>query len=270
MQKTLPFIKMQALANDFAVIDCRKHAFVPTPEALQTLAHRQRGIGCDQILLLYATPEADCLMTVYNADGSQAETCGNGARCVAWLEMQRNKTAKATLSVSGRLLHAEKVGEHRVSLEMGAATFAPECDAVLKKNFEEPSFVVSVGNPHLIFLTKRPCKEKFFQEKRKKLTQLRLFPQGINIEALQILEPQHLALQIFERGSGLTQACGSGACAAAALAREKGFCPASSFRVSMPGGDVDVTFRKQLILTGEAHFVFEGKIDYSHLCKDSF
>lgn len=260
MMMNIPFVKMQALGNDFVIMENRFPHGVEA-EFFRYLADRRRGIGCDQILIWRQVPDSVTEMEIYNADGSQAEACGNGARCVAWLLMRQNGEETTALRVGPRLLWAKSVGPNLVEVDMGNADLDEEGSQQASKLFKERAVVVSLGNPHLIFFEAH----KTVDEQRALFERAQassLFPKGVNVEFAERLSNQHLATTLWERGVGATQACGSGACAVAYAAKMRGYSHAH-VTVSMPGGDVTVEIGNTVKLTGEISFVFRGEIDYN-------
>lgn len=262
----ISFVKMQALGNDFVIIDARQQIFIPCPQNIQKWADRHLGIGYDQLLLLKKDTHADLLMEIYNADGSQATACGNGARCVAWLWMQQEHKQKMTLKVAERTLHAWKKSNNIISVDMGFPEFNTDLSLKISNDLNLNALFVSLGNPHLVIQNNH-----FSQEKLEKIVQSvhnsSFFPQGVNIEFFSVLDSHHISLKIFERGVGPTKACGSGACAAAIATILQKKCQ-SDIIVSMENGYVTISYLHNVILTGEVSFVFEGKIDYISTCID--
>lgn len=260
----LPFIKMQALGNDFIIFDRRSlpsETFAPDARALRQWADRRRGVGCDQILILKSSSEATAIMDIFNADGSPAEACGNGTRCAAWWLMQQCGQPTVTLQVGHRLLQAQAIGLNRVEVDIGLPFLDETYSKQAAELFGEEVAVVSVGNPHLVVFRHNLSvqeQQSFFE----KVQDSALFLRGTNVEFVSVLTPQHLSLKIWERGVGPTQACGSGACAAAyaSFIKKNG---SSQVTVSMPGGDVTVRIEDTLKLAGEISFVFSGEIDYN-------
>jgi diaminopimelate epimerase len=254
------FTKMQALGNDFVIIDAIAQPFFIDPinsAFIRSTADRHLGVGCDQLLIINASPYADIAMSIYNHDASPATACGNGARCVAWLWMNKTHKNAVTMQVNERVLRAWKSEECNISLDMLRPTF----DTVLSANIQEriPGTFVSFGNPHLVV-------ENSSQDRNSVINDAsRFFPDGVNIEWLAVIDEHHISIDIHERGVGPTKACGTGACAAAVIAISKGYCN-SPMTVSMQGGSVRVDFDETVVLTGETSFVFEGKIDYSPAC----
>lgn len=255
---------MQALGNDFVLIDSRETSFHLTGETLQRLADRHLGIGCDQFLIIERSSIADVHYRVFNADGTAVEHCGNGARCLAKYLFD-NGCYSSPIKVS--LINRGII--ELMCLDNGSfATSMPiaECAPALSLSLEGEGrtfFPANVGNPHAVSfvddIKSAPVNQwgAFLQNDRKH------FPNRVNVEFVQIINPQHIKMRVFERGVGETQACGTGACAAALIACAQGFCDMKSapLRVEMQGGSVEVMEKNHtLFLIGEAHSVFEGDI----------
>lgn len=256
------FIKMQALGNDFIVIDRRRQSPLHLPvETCRRWADRHLGIGADQILLLNPAEDAEATMEIYNADGSKAEACGNGTRCVAWWVMENAKTLGTTLRVGERLLKAQETGLNTVCVDMGTPEIEGEISQKVENTLETKAMVISMGNPHLV-LWGRSFTQEVFNDLIGKIRNSSLFPGGINVDFVTVRGYQQIEMIPYERGSGFTKACGSGACAAAVTVIRQGLC-LSPVTVAMPGGDVVIQYDSTVKLTGEVAFVFEGKIDYA-------
>jgi diaminopimelate epimerase len=266
-QKQFDFIKMQTMGNDLVIVD----ASIPpiykdatkgqvNSEFVKTIADRHYGIGCDQVLIIGKSTKADVSMQIYNADGSSAGACGNGARCVAWLWMQKINKSEVTVEVAGRVLHAWSNGDYNVSVDLLEPEFNRRLTSQIQKRI--PATFVSIGNPHLVV--------ESLQYRADEVLAIvsDLLPNGVNIEWLTVVDRGCISIKIYERGAGETHACGTGACAAAVVAISKKYCD-SSITVLMPGGEVRVDFERTVVLTGDVSFVFEGKIDYSPPCVTS-
>ncbi len=247
----IAFIKMHGISNDFIIIDSRQHNFHFTPTQIQRLANRRIGIGCDQLLVLEfpQTANASAFMRIYNADGSEAEACGNGIRCVAWWLSKQESKAHIIVETKGGLLPCHVINDDQVQVSMGQANVTKQ----------ERHFEVEIGNPHIVCFVE-DCHTVDWDELRQK------HGHDVNIGAAQILDRQNLNLQVWERGAGLTQSCGSGACAAVVAANTSGLVSASC-NVNQPGGSLAIEIKpdRQVILTGEVTFSYKGVIDSATL-----
>lgn len=243
----VPFTKMQGLGNDFVIFDART-ASLPALN-WEHIAHRREGIGCDQVIVLENSHQANVKMRIINADGSEVEACGNATRCVAALV----GTAIVDIETLAGILHCQ-VEDTQVSVEMGIPQFAER-----RLPFDGQPVEVSMGNPHLVFF--RPdIHEVDLTAFGKPLETHPLFTHGTNVEIAEISSPHDIDMRVWERGSGITQACGTGACATLAAAIHRGLVKDSA-TIHMPGGALECEWPSptaSLIMRGEVSFVFQG------------
>jgi diaminopimelate epimerase len=265
----IEFTKMHGLGNDFVIIDSRKQQFKASPEVIRHIANRHRGIGCDQFVLLEESNKADVFMRFYNADGSESGACGNATRCVAWLIMQENGKDSAELESISGILSCKKAGPMMVSVNMGKAmidwkqiplsqetdTLSLDIEAGVLKN----PVAVSMGNPHAVFFVDN-IRTVPLQELGPKLEHHKIFPQRANSGVAEITSKNEINLRVWERGSGETEACGTGACAAAVAALRSGLT-GNNVTVHLPGGDlqIEILAENVVIMTGPAALVFKGE-----------
>ncbi len=271
------FTKMQGLGNDFVVIDAITQSLDLSVAQLRFIADRHFGVGCDQILLVEPArqPQVDFTYRIFNADGSEVEQCGNGARCFARFVYDKGLTTKSDILVataSGviRLLLQD---DGQVTVNMGAPIFVParipfiaEAEAsvyTLEVAGEKLDIsVLSMGNPHAV-LRVNDIDSAPVVELGEQIESHPRFPQRVNVGFMQILDRQHIRLRVFERGSGETLACGSGACAAVVVGRQHGWLDAKvgvilaggELQIDWPGGDEPV------MMTGPAVSVYEGELN---------
>ncbi len=271
------FTKMHGLGNDFVVIDGINQTVALDPARIRRLADRHFGIGCDQVLLVEASdrPEAAFRYRIFNADGGEVEQCGNGARCFARFVRDRGLTDKDDLQVvtAAGLLRLRIQPDGRVAVDMGQPRLEPidipffATERALRypiaaDGLELEVGVVSMGNPHAVLIVDDvdyapvahlgPLLERHGR-----------FPQRANIGFMQIAAPDHIRLRVFERGTGETLACGSGACAAVVAGRLWGLLW-PNVRVALPGGELSIHWAgegESVTLTGPAATVFEGGIE---------
>ncbi len=231
----LDFHKMQAQGNDFIILDQRKALKLPqSAEHYQRLADRRLGIGCDQILVLASHPSADVSMRIFNADGSEAENCGNGLRCVAWHLAQQQQQDHIRIALRDRIIDAQ-VSQQEVCIHMGAAKIISSTSSYCD---------VSIGNPHRVYFE---LTEKLNHHDR-------------NIEMISGEIGDHIYIDLIERGSGHTPACGSGACATAAAIWHRDQ-RTTELLIIMPGGQVRVSGSIDAMrLTGNVALSFRGSI----------
>ena len=271
------FTKMHGLGNDFVLLDGRQGLPPLEPQLLSRMANRRLGIGCDQILLIEpaSVATADVRYRVFNADGSAAEHCGNGVRCVAHYLARRGEVSgsEVRVEIGERVFRLGLVAGGDVRVEMGVPEFAPsriplavpgEADRYsLEFNGLHHSFgAVSMGNPHAVFevsdLANAPVSGlgAFLQQHP-------LFPARVNVGFMQVLARDEIQLRVHERGVGETPACGTGACAAVAVGRRWGQL-GERVTVHLPGGKLDIAWAgagQMLYMTGPATYVFEGNYD---------
>lgn len=263
------FLKMHGAGNDFAIFDARHVALAMPPERVRRLADRHRGIGCDQLIIMEPSDKADVFMRIFNPDGSEAGACGNATRCVAHI-----LGGAATIETRGGLLTAAASADG-VTIDMGAPRFGwadiplayamdtadmPVGWSLGGTELERPS-AVSMGNPHVVFFV--PHVDAVPLETiGPEIESDPLFPERVNVNIAQVRSRSHIVLRVWERGAGLTLACGSGACATFAAARRRGLVDASA-TVSLPGGDLVIaeTPHDTLTMTGPVSSAFRGETD---------
>ena len=272
----LRFTKMHGIGNDFVVVDARDGGFDLKPAQVAAVADRHTGVGFDQLLSIELSPDPSCAFYygIWNADGSAAGQCGNGVRCVAaWLHragfIAVDRDARL-LSPSGPVT-VRVLADGRVSVDMGEPQFAPASLPFAAETAESYDLaaghetvtlrVVSMGNPHAV-VEVDDIEDPRWNELAPLLTSHAAFPEGCNIGFVHQLDAGHVELRVHERGSGWTLACGTGACAAAAVLMRAGRLDATA-RVDLPGGQLQIDWAgpgHRLWMTGAAAFVFEGEI----------
>jgi diaminopimelate epimerase len=274
---TIHFRKMNGLGNDFVVLDARQRPLVVTEAKARAIADRKTGIGCDQLIVLEPSKTADVRMRIWNNEGGEVESCGNASRCIADLIFEEKHTARATIDTLGGFLTAEKAGEKLVTIDNGVPRFGWK-DIPLSEEFRDtrhielqvgpidaplihsPS-VVNVGNPHCIFWV-NDLDVVDLAKVGPMLEHHPLFPQRANITLAKVHAKDHVSIKVWERGAGLTRACGTAACAVmAAGARIK--IIDRKCRVSLPGGDLMMEWRESddhVLMTGPVSYDFEGTL----------
>ena len=274
---TIQFTKMHGIGNDFVVIDCISQSFNPTAETAVAIADRRFGVGCDQLLLVESPTQdgVDFRYRIFNADGSEVQQCGNGARCFARFVVEKGLTDKETIVVetaSGIITLYLEQG-NRVRVNMGTPDFNP---ASLPFSVNSPSDryhidaidesfeigAVSMGNPHAVMLVDDVLSAPV-ESVGPALESHPMFPERVNVGFMQLISSNEISLRVFERGSGETLACGTGACAAVAVAQKWGLV-GDDVRVNLPGGQLEIRWQGEgeaLWLIGPAATVFEGSID---------
>lgn len=261
----LHFTKMQGLGNDFVVINALQNPFNLTPKQIQFISDRHYGIGCDQLLVIAPASQADADFDyrIFNADGSEAEQCGNGARCIARYIHDHALSKKPELSVltrAGKLqLIIEKDGQ--ITVNMGLPKEIMLNDFLEINNRHIPIAITNLGNPHAV-LEVEDILNAPLQTLGAEIERHPRFPQRTNVEFMQIINPNKICLRVFERGAGETLACGSGACAAVVIGRARKKL-AEIVTVHLPGGDLKIRWENEnspVWMTGPAEEVFSGKI----------
>ncbi len=274
---SVPFRKMNGLGNDFVVLDARPGPFALGPREAASIADRKTGVGCDQLIALEPSQQADVFMRIWNADGGEVGACGNAARCVAALVSSERGRPDVTIETEGAILGARVNVDGSVTIDMGSPRFAwdeiplaelfhdtrrielqlgPIDDPVL----HSPS-VVNVGNPHCIFFVE-DVEAHDLGRFGPMLEHHPLFPERANISLAQVTAPDAIKLRTWERGAGLTRACGTAACAAAVAAARRGLT-GRGLRVSLPGGDLHIDWRERdghILMTGPYALDYEGTL----------
>ncbi|MEO8422860.1 MAG: diaminopimelate epimerase [Actinomycetota bacterium] len=287
MTDELRFTKYQGTGNDFVMLVDLDDVRPLESELVAALCHRRTGVGADGVIRVVRAerPGASFVMDYRNADGSLAEMCGNGARCVGKLvhDLGLSDELEFAIQTGGGVrrlrLHEEDGQVHRVTVEMGVPGFTkasipmrgPAWETFLAEPFDVgggmtvKASAVSMGNPHLVLFVDEDPDRFHVAHMGPALERHELFPEGTNVEFAQVL-PEEIKARVWERGSGETMACGSGACAVAVAANEAGMAPDPTV-VRFPGGALEVERREtgEVLLTGEAERVYEGVVDLERL-----
>lgn len=272
----LRFTKMHGLGNDFVVLDLITQSVRLDATLIRFLADRHRGIGCDQVLVVEppTDPDMDFRYRIFNQDGSEAQQCGNGARCVAKFIRDRRLSAKRRLRIEtlGGPISMSCGKGNVVTVSMGAPRLAPQeipftaarrATVYTLEACGQPVEIsaVSMGNPHAVLVVD-DVETAPVATLGPALEQHPDFPERTNVGFMQVLDRGEVRLRVFERGAGETMACGSGACAAVVAGRIRGLLD-ERVRVHLPGGFLQVEWRGEgdpLMMTGPATTVFEGQI----------
>lgn len=267
-----PFIKMHGLGNDFVVVDARREPFALTGAMAKAIADRRTGVGCDQLLIMEppSNGSADVFMRIRNHDGSEVAACGNGTRCVAALVMAETGQDRLTIETRRGLLQASAAGPERVTVDMGEALLdwreiplSEERDT-LHLGIESGALAdpvgVNMGNPHAVFFVEA-VEELPLETLGPGLEHHPLFPERANIGAAEVIGSDQLRLRVWERGVGITQACGSGACAAAVAAARRGLT-GRKVEVVLDGGALELEWREDghVLMTGAVATAFTGEL----------
>jgi diaminopimelate epimerase len=277
-----PFLKMHGLGNDFVVLDARAADLELTPERRRTIADRRLGVGCDQLIVLERPTdrEADVFMRIYNPDGGEAGACGNATRCVASVVMDERNSDHVTVQTIAGLLESQKTGLGSnglpvISVDMGPARLdwreipvSRACDTnhlPLGLGPLQDPVGTNMGNPHATFFVD-DADAIPLAELGPKLEHDRLFPERANIGVAQLVGEDRLRLRVWERGAGITLACGSGACAAVVAASRRGLVQRKA-DVVLEGGTLTIEWLRDghVLMTGGIALAFKGELDRSLL-----
>ncbi|MHA1108829.1 MAG: diaminopimelate epimerase [Alphaproteobacteria bacterium] len=273
----IPFTKMHGLGNDFVVVDARNLSLAVTEDRARAVADRHTGVGCDQLILIDppADDAADVFMRIYNADGSEVGACGNATRCVAALLMMQEGRDSLRIGTTGGVLEAEGLDDGVVAVDMGVPGLdwrdiplsQPEDTlhlALSSGPLHDPA-AVSMGNPHCVFFVDDA--DAIALESLGPALELdALFPERANIGIAQIIDDGALRLRVWERGAGLTLACGTGACAAAVSAHRRGLT-GRHVETQLDGGVLTIDWRgdDHVIMTGPVAISFTGAMGEAFL-----
>jgi diaminopimelate epimerase len=272
--QSIPFRKMNGLGNDFVVLDARVRSLVLGEDAVRAIADRKEGIGCDQLIALEPSARADVFMRIWNADGGEVGACGNAARCVASLVAAERGEPHVSIETESGVLDAAVNRDGSVTIDLGVPRFAWN-EIPLSKPFgdtrsveiqvDDPALhspsVVNVGNPHCLFFVDDAAAHDLARL-GPTLEHHPLFPERANISLVQVLAPEAIKVRTWERGAGLTRACGTAACAAAVASARRGLT-GRKVKVTLPGGDLLIEWREadgHILMTGPYALDYEGTL----------
>jgi len=277
----LHFTKMHGIGNDFIVLDHTKSPFQLTKEIIQSLSHRQLGIGFDQLLVVENSTlkDVDFKYRIFNQDGCEVEQCGNGARCFYRFVKDKHLTDKASIRVETKsgVIELTEDDEHMIEVNMGEPIFNPKLIPFIsdaEKNEYSISIdlpdqkgliniaALSMGNPHAV-ITVEDINKAHVKTLGAYLESHALFPKRVNVGFMEIVTPHHIRLRVFERGVGETLACGTGACAAA-VSGIKRHLLTTPVKVDMTGGSLSIDWKgdtNPVMMKGPAVTIFEGDIE---------
>ncbi len=270
----LPFVKMHGLGNDFVVLDAREHPIDLTVAQVQAMADRRTGAGCDQFIVMEPAKDAqaDVFMRIRNADGNEVEACGNATRCIARIMMDETGKDEVTVQTVVGLLHAKAAQEGTVTVNMGPARLdwqeiptAEACDTLnmpLTVGPLEGPVGVNVGNPHAVFFVP-DCEDIDLATDGPHVETHPFFPERINVEVVSKRKDGSLRMRVWERGVGITQACGTGACATLVAAVRRGIIDGRKAEVILDGGPLTIEWLEngEILMTGPASRAFSGTFD---------
>jgi diaminopimelate epimerase len=277
-----PFLKMHGLGNDFVVFDARNQSISLSRALARGVADRRLGIGCDQVIVIEnGANGADALMRIYNADGGQVESCGNAARCVGYLLMEETGRDSVRLDTEGGLLVCS-ASDGQVTVNMGAPRFDWR-DIPLAHDMDTNAFTihlderrkgvgeiagsaVSMGNPHFVVFVEN-AETAPVSELGVAIERHAMFPERTNVEFAEVMASDRLRMRVWERGAGITHACGTGACASAVAAQRRGLC-GKKVDVLLDGGTLTIEWQggdAPVFMTGPSALSFRGEIDLGAL-----
>lgn len=267
---TIPFVKMHGLGNDFIIFDTRAAPFKMTKERAKAVADRRLGVGCDQLILIEQSQStnADVFMRIYNSDGGEAGACGNATRCVADYIMRDTSRHSLTIHTVAGFLSTRWVEQGVITVNMGPAKLewrdiplAEERDT-LNVGIQLPPLsnpvAVSMGNPHAVFFVEN-VEQLDLEVLGSRLEHHPIFPERANISVASIVGKDEIRLRVFERGAGITPACGTGACAAGVASARRGLT-SREVTVHMDGGPLSIEWLEngEVLMTGPVTTVFHG------------
>ncbi|OEJ69178.1 diaminopimelate epimerase [Magnetovibrio blakemorei] len=273
----LDFIKMHGLGNDFVILDGRDGGLSLSAGDVRAISARQRGVGCDQLIVLEPARNelADVFMRIYNPDGSESGACGNATRCVASLLMAEQDVTEVIVETISGLLDCENVGDGLYSVDMGLARLdwrdlplSHACDTdnlPIEIGPLKNPVGVNMGNPHAVFMV-ADANAIDLNTFGPLIEHDQLFPERTNVEAVEVLANDRIRMRVWERGAGITQACGSGACAALVATARRGLTGRKA-DVVLDGGILTIEWMadNNVLMTGPVATSFRGQIDPSLL-----
>ncbi|MGH1398981.1 MAG: diaminopimelate epimerase [Alphaproteobacteria bacterium] len=253
------FKKMHGLGNDFVILDFRGESKTLTPEQIQHICHRNFGVGCDLLTILEPSNNADIFARFYNADGSESAACGNATRCVADIVMKERGSTSCAIETGRGVLSAESASNGLITINMGAALSIEE---IPSPDTRLPSPVtINMGNPHCVFFLDDLNAIAPTELGPQIESNLDLFPERTNVEFCQIVGDNKIRQITWERGCGITLACGSGACATAIAAQHKGLIERKT-EIILDGGSlfIELNAQGEALMTGPVAYVFDGEL----------
>lgn len=256
----MKFQKMHGLGNDFVIIDARKEPIMLSEHEIVDISDRRRGVGCDLVAVIGRSDKADVQAKFFNADGSESGACGNASRCIADIVMSDLNKESCTVAVNDGVLHCRQVDGLLIEVDMGSPRSVLDMD--LTYDAVSNPVAVNIGNPHLVFFVDNldginvAMLGPYFENHE-------AFPNRTNVEFVQVMDSGHLKQKTWERGCGITQACGSGASAVAVAALHRGLA-GSKVAVELDGGILHMEVRESdghVLMSGPVAYVFDGVLN---------
>jgi len=266
------YFKMNGCGNDFVIIDARARGALPlSANQARAIADRTNGIGCDQVIAVERSIRGDAFMRIWNADGGESDACGNATRCVAWLLMEEGGAASRRIETPVGLLYAERAGDHIITVDMGSPLLRWEEIPLARpldtermnysvQGLEGPG-AVNMGNPHVVFFI-GDVRDVAIESIGPKVEHDPMFPEGVNVGFAEVRAPDQIRLRVWERGVGLTKACGTGACAAVVAAHRQGRSGRRA-EVLVDGGSLQIEWRAgddRVLMTGPVELEASGEL----------
>lgn len=266
------YLKMNGCGNDFVILDARKRGALPLSKAqAAAIADRRTGVGCDQVIAVERSMRGDAFMRIWNADGGEVDACGNAARCVAWLLMEEGGAGTRRIETQAGLLYAERRGPDLITVDMGSPLLRweeiPLARAMdtARLDFEIGGHVapgaVNMGNPHVVFFV-NDVRAVPIDTLGPTIENDSLFPQRANVGFAEIRSAEEIRLRVWERGAGLTKACGTGACAVVVAAHRQGRAGRLA-KVLVDGGSLEIEWRlgdDRVLMTGPVELEDSGEL----------
>ncbi len=276
MKSGRQFVKMQGLRNHFVIVDARRQGYAPSPDEVVRICDVQVGIGADQLVVIEPPSAAGreqgamAFVRFLNVDGPEAEACGNATRCAAWLLLEECGNESILIETRNGVLPCRRAGVQQVSCGMGSVSMDWDkipldrkydtCHLGLESGPLVDPVGVGVGNPHAVFFV-TDLNDIAIQRYAPAIQEHPMFPNQVNVGAAQVVDDDHMRLTVYERGAGLTTACGSGACAAVFAARARGLTDSRAMTVAMSAGEVRIEISDDNLatMTGAVEYCFRGE-----------
>lgn len=268
------FVKMHGLGNDFAIFDARSAALSIPSEIIIKMGDRRTGIGFDQMVIIDPPRSAgtDAYLRIYNNDGTEVGACGNATRCIAKLLIDESRAAKVTLETKAAKLEAVMAGDNvavdigNVNLEWQQIPLKRQEDTLsvpVEEGLLDRAVAVNVGNPHAVFFLQKNVDDFPLEKMGPRVEEDPIFPEKTNVEVANVLSRTRIRMRVWERGAGITRACGTGACAVAVAGVRKGLTD-RKVTVVLDGGNLDIEWRESdnhVIMTGAVAEVYRGEVE---------
>lgn len=266
------FVKMHGLRNHFVIVDGRADPYRPEIDEIVRICDAEIGIGADQLVVIETADNAEAFVRFFNVDGREVEACGNATRCVAWHLTEDSGADRIALETLAGVLECERAGNRRVRCGMGRVSMdwreiplAEErdtCHLDIESDDLRDAVALNIGNPHVVFFVDDPDAVDLASA-APPIQRHALFPEEVNVGMAQMLSADRLRLAVYERGAGLTTACGSGACVAVYAALARGLTDSRSVTVEMPAGEVQIEIDDDgaAYLTGPVAYCFLGELN---------